>query len=81
MARSPDLRDDGCVQVIGTQLWEELVDDPERDGHQETDDVSPRDPLITLSMRKELVREATPRYGLRIILLGLLARPDICALY
>ncbi len=60
----PDLRDDWSVQVIGTQLWEIPVDKPERDGNEEAKDVSPRNPLITLSVREELVGKATPRDGL-----------------
>ena len=60
----PDLRDYGCVQVVGTELWEIPMDKPEGDGDEEANDVSPRDPLITLSEREELVGKATPRNGL-----------------
>ena len=60
----PDLRDDGSVQVVGTQLWEKLVDKPERDGNKEANDVSPRDPLITLSGCEEVMGKATPCDGL-----------------
>ena len=60
----PDSRDYGRVQVVGTQLWEIPVDKPEGDGNEHADDVSPRDPLITLSEREELVGKATPRNGL-----------------
>ena len=57
-------RDDGSVQVIGSQLWKKSVDKPERDGNKEANDVSPRDPLITLSMCEELVGKSTPHNGL-----------------
>lgn len=60
----PDLRDDGSVQVVGTQLWEKPVDKPERDGNKKADDVSPCDPLITLSGCEELMGKATPCDGL-----------------
>ena len=56
-----DLRDNGSVQVVGTQLWEIPVHKPERDRNKEAEDVAPRDPLITLSDREELMGKATPR--------------------
>ena len=39
---------------------ENLVDEPERDGNKEAKNVAPRNPLIALSNREELVGKATP---------------------
>jgi hypothetical protein len=57
------------------------MDDPEWDGDEEADNVGPCDPLVTLATREKLVREATPCNGLGVVLLWLLAGPNVCPLH
>ena len=57
------------------------MDDIEWDRNNEADDVGPRDPFVTLASREELVGETPPGNGLGVVLLRLLAGPDVCPLH
>ncbi len=48
-----------------------------RYGDEESDHIRPRDPFIPFTGREQFMREPAPCYGLGIILLRLLARPNI----
>lgn len=52
--------------------------DPKRHRHEQTEEIRPRDPLVPFPDREELVGER-PGDGLRVVLLGLLAGPDVGA--
>jgi hypothetical protein len=78
---APNSRNNGSVQIIGAQFWEEPVDDPEWDGNKEAEDVGPRDPLVTFPIREEFVGKTSPGNGLRVVLLWLLAGPNVCPMH
>jgi hypothetical protein len=50
---------------------------PERNRDGQTDDVSPSNPLVPFSMGEKFVTKTSPCNSLRVVLLGLLTRPDI----
>ena len=54
--------------------------EPEWNGNEQAKDISPRDPLVALAVGEELMRKRAPGDGLRVVLLNLLAGPDIGAL-
>jgi len=57
------------------------MDEPERYGDDEPDEVRPRYPFIAFADREELVREAALCDGLGVVLLWPLAGPDVRALH
>ena len=74
-----DSPDDGSVQVVEPELREVTVPNPEWHRNCEANDVGPRHPLVSLADGEQLVGETTPSDCLGVVLLRLLARPDVGA--
>jgi hypothetical protein len=53
------------------------MSEPEWNGDSETNDVCPGDPLIPFTHGEKLVAKTSPCNSLRVVLLGLLTRPDV----
>lgn len=54
------------VQIVQSQLWENLMSNPERHGKNKTDEERKCEPLVTFPCREKLVCQTTPHYGLRV---------------
>ena len=69
-------KNDGHVDVTPSWMWEKPVHDPERERHNESDEVGYCDPLVFRTNGKDVTGD-TPRNGQRVELLNILSTPDI----
>lgn len=73
-------KDDWCVPVIQSQLWTELVDEPEGKRHHNSQKETERNPLIPCTSAIELTRQTSPGNSSAIVFLYCLPRPNVCSL-
>lgn len=72
--------DDVGVDAVQAELGPVLVREPEREGHEETDDQTDGDHYVGSTSTEKLVAYTTPGDCLGVVRLHVLARPDVGSL-
>lgn len=71
---------DGGVPVPEPRSGEQAVEQVEGKGDHEADEEGEGDPLVTGAVAEHVAGKSAPGYGLRVVLLDVLAGPDVGAL-